>query len=159
MAKVCAAQHNNVVHKRLNQERRAIARISGGSDLVLARCRKKSWVSSDHLLLVSQARTTKRATVLASHFRVSDGHPTGKRPRSWPLCRCARHNSPTDTLNVRAPLMSHAARCWPRESSGWPHRQKADEKGRGHQRRRRRRTRKHFGSKRDTVDPSHGPLL
>ena len=59
IANVCAAQHGNAVHQRLNQERRATARISGGSDLALARarCRKKSWASSDH----RQARTTKRA--------------------------------------------------------------------------------------------------
>ena len=63
MANACAAQHDNAVHQRLNHERRATARISGGSDLALARarCRKKSWASSDHLLPVSQARTTKRA--------------------------------------------------------------------------------------------------
>ena len=34
------------MHQRLNQERRATVRISGGSDLALARarCRKKSWL-------------------------------------------------------------------------------------------------------------------
>ena len=59
-----SALHNmtNAVHQRLNQERRATARISGGSDLALARakCRKKSWASCDHRPPVLQARTTKR---------------------------------------------------------------------------------------------------
>ena len=63
VANACAAQHDHAVHHRLNQERRATARISLGSDLALARtrCLKKSRASSDHLPPVSQARTTKRA--------------------------------------------------------------------------------------------------
>ena len=33
IANACATQHDNAVHQRLNQERRATTRISGGSDL------------------------------------------------------------------------------------------------------------------------------
>ena len=44
MANACAAEHDNVVHQRLNQERRATARISGGSDFAL--CKTKGRMTS-----------------------------------------------------------------------------------------------------------------
>ena len=82
IANACAAQHDNALHQRLNQERRATARISGGSDLALAwaRCRKKSWASSDHRPPVSQARTTKRAR---PNSPVNSGYLRSLVRRAW----------------------------------------------------------------------------
>ena len=95
--------------------------------------------------------------------RRSSNWPPGKRSRSWTLMLVdtlapaslqmrAAQLSKGNPRRPSTPEVAHAARWWPRESSGWPHRQKADERGSGHQRRRRRRMRKHCGSKRDAGD-------
>ena len=103
-----------------------------------------------------QLCTVEERQTICDHFEATVIQLAScKRSRSWwtpslqPLCKCARHNSPKETST---PEVAHVARRWPRESSGWPHRQKADERGSGHQRRRRRRMRKHCGSKRDAGD-------
>ena len=54
----------------------------------------------------------------------------------------AAADSRANPLRINTPAMAHAARWWPLESSGRPHRQERLEGGRGSQRRRRSSTRK-----------------
>ena len=73
--------------------------------------------------------------------RRSSNWPPGKRSKSWTLM-LVDTLAPT-SLQMReaqlskgnprrpsTPEVAHVARWWPRESSGWPHRQKADERER-----------------------------
>ena len=60
----------------------------------------------------------------------------------------AAADSNAKPLEPNTPATAHAARWWPLESSGRPHRQERLDKGRGSQRRRNRSTRNGWGSKR-----------
>ena len=64
------------------------------------------------------------------------------------------------------PALEHAARWWPRTSSGRPHRQVREDRGKGSHKRRRRSTRKSWGGKREKGEdgtakkgsPANGPI-
>ena len=121
----------------------------------LAHCLRGGSIGSgrtDQSRVDGQLGSVEERQTISDHFQATVIQLAScKRSRSWTLML-------VDTLapasvQMRAAQLSNgnprrpSTRCSV-ESSGWPHRQQADERGSGHQRRRRRRTRKHC----DAVD-------